>query len=573
MTSMLPTKTIPAWIVLAMVLLTLIPLETQAQESIPEVQNFIKAQQARMDELAKVIEEQKRLIQDQSTVLEEQARQLQRLPDSRNIESPANPKPTGLSGEIRFPMPTEGTPTLEGELNPELVTVKRQVKDNGMMAIWGKDGRLTFESQDKSFKARLGGLFQFDIGFYSVDPYVQRLLESPGLEQGSDFRRARLRSDGICYDYMEWVFEMDFSRASDLRKDVLTAPVPNVYMNNVYVGLRDMPLLGTIRVGHIKEELSFYCTSSGRNIPFMERPNIWDALEDPYIFDNGITISRTYLDDSLYSWIGLFETNTRTGAFGVNGTAALAFDMRLCMMPIYEEEGQHWMNIGATGSIRANPNELDGPNKGLAVGQITVAPLVRAGSSFQVPNLINTGAFYPREGTQLYTLCFNYANGPLSIGAQYDGQFFSNSYLNGLPNSDGTLPSGVKPLGNLYFDGFSTEILCFLTHGDHRGVNKMDPSFLQIIPNENFSFGKRGKGIGAWEIGAKYDLVRSQFDVPGESSPRGGYLSSATLGLNWFLNPNAMVMTNYVYTTGLFGPKGPENGAFHSFGTRFQFTF
>ena len=126
-----------------------------------------------------------------------------------------------------------------------------------MMATWGKEGRLTFESEDKAFKARIGGLFQMNFGFYSIDPYAQNLLPDSGLQQGSEFRRARLRSDGNFCTYMEWVFEMDFSRASDNRRDILTAPDPNVTFNNVFVGMHDIPLLGTLRVGHIKEELSF----------------------------------------------------------------------------------------------------------------------------------------------------------------------------------------------------------------------------------------------------------------------------------------------------------------------------
>lgn len=97
--------------------------------------------------------------------------------------------------------------------------------------------------------------------------------------------------------------------------------------------MHDIPFFGTIRVGHIKEELSFYSASSGRNIPFMERPSVWDAIEDPYLFSNGITISNTYLEDHVYSWVGLFQTNTRTGAFAASNKAELAFDVRLCVMP------------------------------------------------------------------------------------------------------------------------------------------------------------------------------------------------------------------------------------------------
>lgn len=552
-------------------ILSLLSFPLQAQDTLEEFKFFIKAQQAKMDEQSKVLEEQKLLILEQSKLLKEQTAS-QKSPTGSKI--PTTPKFSLETQELeKLPSLEELTDTTK-ETSPNRRGPNWPVKDNGMMATWGKDGRLTFESEDKAFKARIGGLFQMDFGFYSIDPYAQKLLPDAGLQQGSDFRRARLRSDGNFYTYMEWVFEMDFSRASDERIDALTTPNPNVTFNNVFIGMHNIPLLGTLRVGHIKEELSFYSASSGRNIPFMERPSVWDSIEDPYLFSNGITISNTYLEDHVYSWVGLFQTNTRTGAFAVSNSAELAFDVRLCVMPFYDEESNHWLNLGSTGSVRANPEDLLGVNKGLPVASSNVAPLVRAGSSFQVPNLINTRAIFTRDGTELYTLCLNYANGPFSLGGQYNGQFLNNSYVGGLPNSNGTLPANVKPVGDLYFDGYSIEMLCFLTKGDHRGINKMDPMYSQVIPVKNFSFGhgKGEEGSGAWEIGTKFDFIKSQFDVP-DAKPRGGYLSSVTLGLNWYLNPNALVMTNYVYTTGFFGQNGPDNAAFHSFGSRFQFTF
>ncbi|MEI7854842.1 MAG: porin [Planctomycetota bacterium] len=572
-------------------ILLLLCSSLQAQDSTEEFKLFIKAQQAKMDEQSKVLEQQKLLILhilEQSKLLKQQT-ETQKQPTNPQIQATPN---LSLEPEELQKLPSlEELTSTAKEIFPNRADHKWPVKDNGMMATWGKDGRLTFESEDKAFKARIGGLFQMDFGFYSIDPYAQKLLPGTGLQQGSDFRRARLRSDGNFCTYMEWVFEMDFSRASDNRKDILTAPDPNVIFNNVFVGMHNIPLLGTIRVGHIKEELSFYSASSGRNFPFMERPAVWDAIEDPYLFSNGITISNTYLEDHVYSWVGLFQTNTRTGAFAASDTAELAFDARLCVMPFYDEPSNHWLNLGSTGSVRANPRDLLGENKGFATAITNVNPLVRAGSSFQVPNIINTNAFFTRDGTELYTLCLNYANGPFSLGAQYDGQFFDNAYVRN-PNPandakikpDPKLPPIEKPIGNLYFDGYSIEMLCFLTNGDHRGINKMDPMYSQVIPVKNFSFGhgKGEQGSGAWEIGTKFDFVKAQFNVPDEQA-RGGYLSSITLGLNWYLNPNAMIMSNYVYTTGFLGQDNtkatspgiivPDNAAFHSFGSRFQFTF
>ena len=564
-------KSIASLLVMLGVLLLLCS-SLQAQDPAEELKLFIKAQQAKMDEQSKVLEQQKLLILhilEQSKLLKQQT-ETQKQPT--NPEISATPKFSLEAEELqKLPSLEELTSTAK-ETTSNRRGPNWPVKDNGMMATWGKDGRLTFESEDKAFKARIGGLFQMDFGFYSIDPYAQKLLPDIGLQQGSDFRRARLRSDGNFCTYMEWVFEMDFSRASDERIDADTAPTPNVTFNNVFVGMHNIPFFGTIRVGHIKEELSFYSASSGRNIPFMERPSVWDSIEDPYLFSNGVTISNTYLEDHVYSWVGLFQTNTRTGAFAASNTAELAFDVRLCVMPFYDEESNHWLNLGSTGSVRANPEDLLGDNKGLPVATSNVNPLVRAGSSFQVPNLINTRPFFTRDGTELYSLCLNYANGPFSLGGQYNGQFLNNSYVGGLPDTKST--TTVKPIGDLYFDGYSIEMLCFLTKGDHRGINKMDPMYSQVIPVKNFSFGhgKGEEGSGAWEIGTKFDFIKSQFNVPDEK-PRGGYLSSITLGLNWYLNPNAMIMTNYVYTTGFFGQNGPGDAAFHSFGSRFQFTF
>lgn len=532
-----------------------------------KTKEFIQAQQAKMDQLSKLLEEQKVLIQEQSKLLE----------GNKGINK-ASEVPLSLPYGVDFSLKNTSKINLDTDSQSQKALATRGLRntslEDGMLDYWGKDAFFTLRSEDDTFVTRFGGLFQFDIGFYSVDPYVQNLLGPPTLQQGSDFRRARIHADGIAHNIVEWMFEMDFSKAADLNKNRLTSTEPDVSFQNMYVGLRGLPWIGTVRIGHIKEELSFYSASSGKNLPFMERPNSWDAFENPYLYDNGITISRTYLDDRLYSWMGLFQTNTRTDALGVNGTGELAFDVRLCAFPIYDEPSNHWLNVGATGSVRGNPNELD---TSLPVGQATVQPQVRAGSSNQVPNLINTGAIYTTAGTQLYTLCLNYANGPFSLGAQYDAQMFNNSYMGGLPGSPANLnaPGNVKPLGNLYFDGFSVEALCFLTHGDHRGVNKMAPSFLQVIPVENLSFGSGGglRGKGAWEVGLKYDFVRSQFQVPDSPNQVGGYLGSTTLGINWYLNPSALIMANYVYTTGFFGQNGPDDAAFHSFGSRIQFNF
>ena len=579
----------------------------KAQEPGPELRALLQAQQARMDEQAKVLAEQNQVIQNQGKVLEEQANLIKRLSPGGETEKTStndiSPRPLEAKPLPGFSPPRSGLDlTAPSELIADTLALpKKPVKDDGMMAVWGNDGRLTFKSADGSTTSRLGGMFQLDGGWYLVSTETNKLLNKP-LEQGSDLRRLRLRSDGIAYDYLEWVVEFDLSRSADY-KDIAASnnPEPNVMMNNIFFGVRDIPFFGTWRVGHIKEELSFYSASSGRNFPFMERPAVWDAIEDPYVFSNGFTVSNTYFDDLLYTWIGFFQTNTRTGAFAVNPNGSYAFDVRACIMPIYEDDGKKWLNIGATGSFRANPDLLTGDNRPTVMGS-NVQPQIRTGSSIQVPALINPGAITTNDGTQLFTVCYNQGYGPWTIGAQYDGQQIANATTT---RTDNKLEM-LAPAGNLYFQGASFEVLRFLTMGDHRGINKRDPSYLQVTPQRNFSWGKGSAdpGIGAWEVGFRYDFIQIQYDnllenpnapangsddyatwqkngmLPGQQ--RGGNLSAFTLGMNWYLNPNATVMTNYVFTSGCFnsspnpgttGSYNSENASFHSFGTRFQLTF
>ena len=542
----------------------------ETQKTNEDLQAFIKAQQAKMEELSKVLEEQKIIMQAQSKRLEEQS-----STTGKQLEGKSQDKSGTLDMLLRQ----------EGEIQQPSVTLQGS-KNKGVKVEWGKDGRLNFKTEDGSLTSHLGIMMQYDSAFYNADDSTQDLLRNNNdLNQGSAFRRARLRSDGTAYEIMEWVFEVDFSRAADLRKNTINPgnsigqqePVSNISFHNLFVGFKNIPFLGTIRAGHIKEDLSYYSAGSGRTIPFMERPSVWDAIEDPYLFSNGITVSRNYLDDKLYSWLGFFQTNTRTGAFNVSNTATLAFDARLCVMPFYDEDNNHWLNLGAAGSVRANPNEIDTT---IPAVQVNIQPQVRGGSSFQVPNIINTQPFYTLEGTQLFVLCANYANGPFSFGAQYDAQMFQNSFVDGDAKKPvNGLPNGAKPVGDLYFDGFSVEALCFLTHGDHRGTNKNNPMYVQVIPQNPVSYGNGVRGIGAWELGVKFDFVQALIEVPDEVKPkdkRGGYLSSTTIGLNWFLNTNTTFMANYVYNSGFFGTDrdiAPSDGAFHAFGTRVMFIF
>src|SRR5262245_5159421 len=169
------------------------------------------------------------------------------------------------------------------------------------------------ESADKAFRVHIGGRFDFDSGWYRTPLNVQNSLANPLLD-GTDFRRFRFEADGTIWDQVEFALEADFSRASDFKVFEPT-PQTNIFITNAWLAVHDLPVLDTVRVGHQKEYLTFSNATSSNFYPFMERPYIFDAYEDDFSFDNGISTNRTYFDKRFTTWIGVFWNGTRTQAF------------------------------------------------------------------------------------------------------------------------------------------------------------------------------------------------------------------------------------------------------------------
>jgi phosphate-selective porin OprO/OprP len=445
-------------------------------------------------------------------------------------------------GEVRKDGPTGG-----GDVEPQTRFNLRE----GFVA----------ETADKAFRYHFGGRLDWDSSWYRVPANIQWSLGNTPLLDGTDLRRFRFNADGTIWEQIDYRLEADFSRASDFT-GFQTTPQTNIFITHAWIAVRDLPVVDTVRAGHQKELLTFANATSANFQPFMERPYIFDAFENPFSLDDGVTMTRTYFDQSVTTWLGVFWNGTRSQAFNVGGHYAVSG--RLTWMPVYDEPAQRWVCLAASGSLRSI--QENDPNS------VIVRPLVRAGQSFDVPNLLHTGAILSRDGLAIAGAGAHAAWGPLTIGAEFLCWSIPNAYTGSLPNPDGTLPPGAASVGDVFFSGFYVEALCFLTPGDHRPVNRLSPGFDRVQPVQNFRLRKDATagswcGPGAWEIGVRYDHV----DL--NSGPlQAGVLDSVTVGLNWFLNPNTRVTANYVY---MFRDTGTpsSSGPFSAFGVRVHFDF
>lgn len=399
------------------------------------------------------------------------------------------------------------------------------------------------QTSDGESRIRLGGRVQIDSAWYNTLPAYQQTLNSP-LQDGVALRRATYEVDGTLWSCLDFAFQADVAQSTDLQSSP-TDPQPNIYIQNAWVGMTDVLFPGTIKVGHQKEAMLFVTATSGRFLPFMERPGVFDGLNNDYIFETGVSYQRSWYDDRLTGFVSLFKPGSRTGGFSV-ADGKYAFMTRWFGYPIYDEAEKRWLYVGASAAYR----NLISNNI-----QYRVRPLVRSGSSSQNPNLLNTGSLYAPDGNEVAGFGAYAAFGPVTFGGEYLA-----SFLDGASKAVSTGVPGA-PLGNLMLHGFYVEALCFLTPGDHHTADRGNGGLGRVSPVCPV---RRGGGFGAWEVGVRYD----HFDAD-TAGLRAGKLDSLTVGLNWYLNPNVHWTLNYVYTR----YDGQINAPVNALGARFAVDF
>ncbi len=388
------------------------------------------------------------------------------------------------------------------------------------MRVYWKDG-VRFETQDKRYKFRIGGRFQYDVAFFDPDSDTRAAVETDTpkvrIEDGSEFRRARIEFSGEVGDRVEWATSYDFAGAK-------------VNFRNLYVGMKDLPF-GNVRVGQMKEPFSLEQLTSSKNIPFMERSV--KAAQDP-AYNAGLMLYDAHLKERMTWAIGAFRPGTDDGEVS-KGDGEWATTARVTGLPFYDEEGDDYVHLGLAFSRRSPTDDLvtfsAKPESNLAPAYISVSPSLAA----ETVDLIGTEAAWVR--------------GPLTVAGEYV-----------LASVEAPSGATMEPT----FDGYYLMASWLLT-GEHRPYSKASGVFDGVKPDQN-AFGKE-HGCGAWEVLARYSALDLTDDGVDE-----GELNDITLGLNWYLNPNTRVVVNYILAD--LDPTEPaDDGTTSILGFRVQFAF
>jgi phosphate-selective porin OprO and OprP len=394
----------------------------------------------------------------------------------------------------REPSVIEPLPSTEGRL--------RAIENQLQKLLDVDEGRVTVPAPRPSFQ--LGGQIQIDY-LYIGQNTANRASVGPASDV-FDFRRARLTGRGEAFDVIEYSVGFDFALAGR-----------PTFLDN-WIAVRDLPLLGNVRVGHFFEPFSLERFTQNRYNTFMER-----SLADTFApaRNLGIMAHDTIGEDQNGTWaVGWFKANSNN--FGDDFGDGNAVTSRVTWLPIYDEAsgGRTFMHLGGAYTYRSEDMHQI---------QFQSFPEARQGtpSTPGIPPFVDTGVINAlndqRAGAE-----FAFVYGPLYLQAEYIAAWVDQ--INGPP---------------LFFQSAYGFVSYFLT-GENRTYNKRLGTIDRVYPYENFFRVRTDEGTatgwGAWEVAARWSYI----DLTSQNI-QGGRLNDATVSLNWHLNPYTRVKWEYIY--------------------------
>lgn len=332
------------------------------------------------------------------------------------------------------------------------------------------------------------------------------------------FRRARLALLGE-YEVVDYIIEMDFANrgvgAEVNSKDQSTA------FKDVYIQVRDFPLIGNVRVGHFKEGFGLEQMTSDNYTTFMERSIVDEGTFVPGR-NNGIQ-AFNWTENQRATWsIGAFANQTgfdQPPLFQYDQWG-LAMTTRGTYLAWYDEpsNGRGLFHTGLDYTYRSAPNH-----------QGIFATRAESGFSPSVVNMTLTDVI----DWQVFGAETAFVYGPLSMQSELFGSTVNRQ----------------RDIANNFY-GMYAFVSYFLT-GENRPYNRKLGVFDRVRPYENFfrvrtDDGDVQTGRGAWEVAYRFSYIDM---LDGLTVKGAGMAADHTFGLNWYLNPFTKVMFNYVHSS------------------------
>lgn len=368
------------------------------------------------------------------------------------------------------------------------------------------------ESKPKFPTVQLTGFFQADTAWFDQDERNKLTvgdgdIDDGDVQNGADFRRARLAAVGQAWDNVSYMLEMDFG-----------FPGRPSFMD-VWLDIDDAVGTNNLRIGQFRHPIGMDALTSVKELPFLERGLVFAFL--PFRQIGAVLYGNSKAEDATWAISGFrFPTDTYGGNVGDSGGYGMA--TRLTGLLCHDTKANRLVHVGGAYSFIDPANDLvqyrNQPE--VFVGETGGAALVPTGVPSNVPPFVDTGLI-PTDNVNLLAAELAYAHG--SFYAQSEAIF---AHVNQLGGPSLTFPGAYV-------------LAAYILTGETRPYNGKNGVFGRIKPR--CSVGKQG-GIGAWEVAARWSYI----DLNDENI-EGRRLNDLTAGLNWYLNPYTKFQFNYIH--------------------------
>ncbi|WP_308367009.1 MULTISPECIES: porin [unclassified Microbulbifer] len=377
-------------------------------------------------------------------------------------------------------------------------------------------GGLKITSDDGNFSAALGGRIHFDT--YLFDEDIEDTIST------TEFRRARITLSGEAYNW-KYKLEQDFAAGSTL------SGFRDVYIATGLAG-------GTLTIGQFKPYRSMEELTSSNEITMMERP-----------FTSGTGIYRGRQFQQGVGWhthvncytFGIMAINLRDA--GTPRNEGLGAASRFTWTPINDDMSTLHFGISLShedANRNTEPLEAEVIYAGRR-GPRQLIALTPGGDNFFFGDFGDDEFFIDDGGGTVNSAGLELAGtyGPLYgqaeyVYADYDGDYFLSELtfvdFFGVP-----APFACDPVTGCFIDDQHVDAWyvmgSWIITGEHKPYNAGKAVFKSPKPEGKY---------GAWELTARYDIIRNR-DIHDLKA------SSLIFGLNYYVNPRVRFMLNATF--------------------------
>ncbi len=357
---------------------------------------------------------------------------------------------------------------------------------------------------------KLTGFFQADTAWFSQDA-LNQITPAAGvpigdLQDGADFRRARLAAVGDLTSNTSYMLEMDFA--------FLGRPS----FMDVWVDVKDTFAPGTLRIGHWRQPFSMDALTSVKDLTFFER-----AL--PFAFLPFRQIGAEFYGENS-RWDGTygvsvfrFPTDPFGGNVGDNGGYGMA--TRWTWVPWASRDDSRLLHLGVGYTFTDPSSDVvrfrNTPE--IFVSETGGSDILPPGVLPFITFFVDTGPI-PTQNVNHFGAELAGILGPLHV--QSEAMFVDVRQLDGSSNA---------------FWGAYAQVGYFLT-GEVRPYNHKAGVMGRATP---FCPLTARRGWGAWEIAGRWSYIDLN-----DGAIAGNALTDLTAGLNWYLNKNLKWQLMYI---------------------------